>query len=144
MCHTVGSALLEEAEQEAIDGVQICGLCCSHRKNARVPATAAHAITRAIVLNAAGHMRESHHPADLFCGVLTAAHAAQKHLRLQEISEACRLPCVYFVDSGGANLPRQADVFPDRDHFGRIFYNQVSNTLLRFWMPVTGEIVSCI
>ena len=49
----------------------------------------------------------------------------QKHLRLQEIAEMCRLPCVYFVDSGGANLPRQADVFPDRDHFGRIFYNQV-------------------
>jgi 3-methylcrotonyl-CoA carboxylase beta subunit len=37
----------------------------------------------------------------------------------------CKLPCLYFVDSGGANLPRQADVFPDRDHFGRIFYNQV-------------------
>ena len=67
----------------------------------------------------------------------------QKHLRLQEIAEACRLPCVYFVDSGGANLPRQADVFPDRDHFGRIFYNQVSNKLLLFWMPVTGETVSC-
>ena len=49
----------------------------------------------------------------------------QKHLRLQEVAEMCRLPCVYFVDSGGANLPRQADVFPDRDHFGRIFYNQV-------------------
>ena len=51
--------------------------------------------------------------------------AVQKHLRLQEVAEMCRLPCVYFVDSGGANLPRQADVFPDRDHFGRIFYNQV-------------------
>lgn len=50
---------------------------------------------------------------------------AQKHLRLQEVAERCRLPCVYLVDSGGANLPRQADVFPDRDHFGRIFYNQV-------------------
>ena len=50
----------------------------------------------------------------------------QKHLRLQEIAEMCRLPCIYFVDSGGANLPRQADVFPDRDHFGRLFYNQVS------------------
>lgn len=50
----------------------------------------------------------------------------QKHLRLQEIAEMCFLPCVYFVDSGGANLPRQADVFPDRDHFGRIFYNQAS------------------
>ncbi|CAD7701972.1 unnamed protein product [Ostreobium quekettii] len=48
----------------------------------------------------------------------------KKHLRLQEVAEACGLPCVYFVDSGGANLPRQADVFPDRDHFGRIFYNQ--------------------
>eukprot|EP00775_Hariotina_reticulata_P005920 gene5920-6160_t len=48
----------------------------------------------------------------------------KKHLRLQEIAEACRLPCLYLVDSGGANLPRQAEVFPDRDHFGRIFYNQ--------------------
>ncbi|KAA6424690.1 MAG: Methylcrotonyl- carboxylase carboxyl transferase subunit [Trebouxia sp. A1-2] len=48
----------------------------------------------------------------------------KKHLRLQEIAEQCRLPCIYFVDSGGANLPRQADVFPDRDHFGRIFFNQ--------------------
>ena len=48
----------------------------------------------------------------------------KKHLRLQEVAAACRLPCVYLVDSGGANLPRQADVFPDRDHFGRIFYNQ--------------------
>ncbi|CAL8464535.1 g4070 [Coccomyxa elongata] len=48
----------------------------------------------------------------------------KKHLRLQEVAEMCRLPCIYFVDSGGANLPRQADVFPDRDHFGRIFYNQ--------------------
>lgn len=48
----------------------------------------------------------------------------QKHLRLQEIASACRLPAIYLVDSGGANLPRQADVFPDRDHFGRIFYNQ--------------------
>lgn len=48
----------------------------------------------------------------------------KKHLRLQEIATACRLPCVYIVDSGGANLPRQADVFPDRDHFGRIIYNQ--------------------
>lgn len=48
----------------------------------------------------------------------------KKHLRMQEIAQACRLPCVYLVDSGGANLPRQADVFPDRDHFGRIFYNQ--------------------
>ncbi|MDP9111134.1 MAG: methylcrotonoyl-CoA carboxylase, partial [Candidatus Eremiobacteraeota bacterium] len=48
----------------------------------------------------------------------------KKHLRAQEIAEQNHLPCVYLVDSGGAFLPQQADVFPDRDHFGRIFYNQ--------------------
>ncbi len=48
----------------------------------------------------------------------------KKHLRAQEIAEECRLPCVYLVDSGGANLPNQDEVFPDREHFGRIFYNQ--------------------
>jgi 3-methylcrotonyl-CoA carboxylase beta subunit len=48
----------------------------------------------------------------------------KKHLRAQEIAEANHLPCVYLVDSGGANLPNQDQVFPDRDHFGRIFYNQ--------------------
>jgi len=48
----------------------------------------------------------------------------KKHLRAQEIALQNRLPCVYLVDSGGANLPHQADVFPDREHFGRIFYNQ--------------------
>jgi len=48
----------------------------------------------------------------------------KKHLRAQEIAEPNRLPCVYLVDSGGANLPHQAEVFPDRDHFGRIFFNQ--------------------
>jgi 3-methylcrotonyl-CoA carboxylase beta subunit len=48
----------------------------------------------------------------------------KKHLRAQEIAAQCRLPCVYLVDSGGANLPNQDEVFPDRDHFGRIFYNQ--------------------
>ena len=48
----------------------------------------------------------------------------KKHLRAQEIAEQCHLPCVYLVDSGGANLPNQDEVFPDRDHFGRIFYNQ--------------------
>ncbi|AOZ69771.1 methylcrotonoyl-CoA carboxylase [Rhodobacter xanthinilyticus] len=48
----------------------------------------------------------------------------KKHLRAQEIAEDCGLPCVYLVDSGGANLPNQDEVFPDRDHFGRIFYNQ--------------------
>ena len=48
----------------------------------------------------------------------------KKHLRAQEIAAECRLPCLYLVDSGGANLPNQDEVFPDRDHFGRIFYNQ--------------------
>ncbi|NKX38073.1 carboxyl transferase domain-containing protein [Tritonibacter mobilis] len=48
----------------------------------------------------------------------------KKHLRAQEIAEENNLPCVYLVDSGGANLPQQDEVFPDRDHFGRIFYNQ--------------------
>src|SRR5205823_5953698 len=50
----------------------------------------------------------------------------KKHLRLQEIAEHNHLPCVYLVDSGGAFLPLQADVFPDRDHFGRIFFNQAN------------------
>ncbi len=48
----------------------------------------------------------------------------KKHLRAQEIAAQNRLPCIYLVDSGGANLPSQDEVFPDRDHFGRIFYNQ--------------------
>jgi 3-methylcrotonyl-CoA carboxylase beta subunit len=48
----------------------------------------------------------------------------KKHLRAQEIAQECHLPVVSLVDSGGANLPNQDDVFPDRDHFGRIFYNQ--------------------
>ena len=48
----------------------------------------------------------------------------KKHLRAQEIALENRLPCIYLVDSGGAFLPLQAEVFPDRDHFGRIFYNQ--------------------
>ncbi|KIT48290.1 methylcrotonoyl-CoA carboxylase [Vibrio parahaemolyticus 901128] len=48
----------------------------------------------------------------------------KKHLRAQEIAQRCQLPCVYLVDSGGANLPHQSDVFPDKDHFGRIFFNQ--------------------
>ncbi|TDE40203.1 carboxyl transferase domain-containing protein [Antarcticimicrobium sediminis] len=50
----------------------------------------------------------------------------KKHLRAQEIAAECALPCVYLVDSGGANLPQQDEVFPDRDHFGRIFYNQAN------------------
>ena len=48
----------------------------------------------------------------------------KKHIRAQEIAQANRLPCIYLVDSGGANLPNQAEVFPDRDHFGRFFFNQ--------------------
>jgi 3-methylcrotonyl-CoA carboxylase beta subunit len=48
----------------------------------------------------------------------------KKHLRAQEVAASNRLPCVYLVDSGGANLPHQTEVFPDREHFGRIFYNQ--------------------
>jgi len=50
----------------------------------------------------------------------------KKHLRAQEIAEQNHLPCIYLVDSGGANLPHQAEVFPDRDHFGRIFFNQAN------------------
>lgn len=50
----------------------------------------------------------------------------KKHLRAQEIAEQNQLPCIYLVDSGGANLPHQAEVFPDREHFGRIFFNQAN------------------
>ena len=50
----------------------------------------------------------------------------KKHVRAQEIAQQNNLPCIYLVDSGGANLPNQDDVFPDRDHFGRIFYNQAN------------------
>ena len=50
--------------------------------------------------------------------------SVKKHLRAQAIAEQNNLPCIYLVDSGGANLPRQDEVFPDREHFGRIFYNQ--------------------
>ncbi len=50
----------------------------------------------------------------------------KKHLRAQEIAQQNRLPCIYLVDSGGANLPSQDEVFPDRDHFGRIFFNQAN------------------
>jgi acetyl-CoA carboxylase carboxyltransferase component len=55
----------------------------------------------------------------------------KKHLRAQEIAEQNRLPCVYLVDSGGAFLPLQADVFPDREHFGRIFYNEAQMSAAR-------------
>ncbi|QIG80709.1 carboxyl transferase domain-containing protein [Stakelama tenebrarum] len=54
----------------------------------------------------------------------------KKHLRAQEIAEQNRLPCIYLVDSGGANLPHQAEVFPDKDHFGRIFFNQANMSAL--------------
>src|SRR5471032_2299509 len=50
----------------------------------------------------------------------------KKHLRAQEVALQNNLPCVYLVDSGGAFLPLQAEVFPDREHFGRIFYNQAT------------------
>jgi 3-methylcrotonyl-CoA carboxylase beta subunit len=50
----------------------------------------------------------------------------KKHLRAQEIARENRLPCIYLVDSGGGNLPNQADIFPDREHFGRIFFNQAT------------------
>ncbi|MFL5002558.1 MAG: carboxyl transferase domain-containing protein, partial [Xanthobacteraceae bacterium] len=54
----------------------------------------------------------------------------KKHLRAQEVARENRLPCIYLVDSGGANLPHQTDVFPDREHFGRIFYNQATLSAL--------------
>ena len=50
----------------------------------------------------------------------------KKHLRAQDVARTNRLPCIYLVDSGGANLPNQDEVFPDRDDFGRIFYNQAT------------------
>jgi 3-methylcrotonyl-CoA carboxylase beta subunit len=55
----------------------------------------------------------------------------KKHLRAQEIARENRLPCIYLVDSGGANLPTQTEVFPDREHFGRIFYNQANLSAAR-------------
>src|SRR5690349_8024695 len=54
----------------------------------------------------------------------------KKHVRAQEIAQQNHLPCIYLVDSGGAFLPLQADIFPDRDHFGRIFYNQAQMSAL--------------
>ncbi len=56
--------------------------------------------------------------------------SVKKHLRAQEIAQQNRLPCIYLVDSGGAYLPLQDEVFPDRDHFGRIFYNQANMSAL--------------
>src|SRR5687767_5922677 len=54
----------------------------------------------------------------------------KKHLRAQEVARENRLPCIYLVDSGGANLPNQDEVFPDRDHFGRIFFNEANMSAL--------------
>ena len=66
----------------------------------------------------------------------------KKHLRAQEIAEKNHLPCVYLVDSGGAFLPLQAEVFPDRDHFGRIFYNQ-ANMSAKGISQVSAVLGSC-
>src|SRR5262245_40694965 len=66
----------------------------------------------------------------------------KKHLRAQEIAEQNGLPCVYLVDSGGAFLPLQADVFPDRDHFGRIFYNQAQMSAKRI-PQIAAVMASC-
>ena len=66
----------------------------------------------------------------------------KKHLRAQEIARENRLPCIYLVDSGGANLPNQAEIFPDREHFGRIFYNQA--TLSALGVPQIASVMgSC-
>src|SRR5439155_18717335 len=66
----------------------------------------------------------------------------KKHLRAQDIARENHLPCIYLVDSGGANLPNQTEVFPDRDHFGRIFYNQA--TLSAEGIPqIAGVLGSC-
>ena len=63
----------------------------------------------------------------------------KKHLRAQEIARENRLPCIYLVDSGGANLPHQTEVFPDREHFGRIFYNQAQPVRARHSADRRGD-----
>jgi 3-methylcrotonyl-CoA carboxylase beta subunit len=70
----------------------------------------------------------------------------KKHLRAQEVALENRLPCIYLVDSGGANLPFQAEEFPDRNHFGRIFYNQaimsaqgIAQVLYQLLQSLTGD-----
>ncbi|MGB3811302.1 MAG: carboxyl transferase domain-containing protein [Parvibaculum sp.] len=66
----------------------------------------------------------------------------KKHVRAQEIARENRLPCIYLVDSGGANLPNQAELYPDREHFGRIFYNQA--TLSEIGIPQIAVVMgSC-
>ncbi|MEM7464891.1 MAG: carboxyl transferase domain-containing protein, partial [Pseudomonadota bacterium] len=80
----------------------------------------------------AGIGRVSGHEVMIICNDATVKGGTyypmtvKKHLRAQEIAMQNNLPCVYLVDSGGANLPNQDQVFPDRDHFGRIFYNQAN------------------
>jgi len=66
----------------------------------------------------------------------------KKHLRAQEVAAQNKLPCIYLVDSGGANLPHQAEVFPDRDHFGRIFYNE-SNMSAQGIPQIAAVLGSC-
>ena len=66
----------------------------------------------------------------------------KKHLRAQEIALRLNLPCIYLVDSGGAFLPLQAEVFPDRDHFGRIFYNQARMSAARVFQ-IAAVLGSC-
>ena len=68
--------------------------------------------------------------------------SVKKHLRAQEIAAENRLPCIYLVDSGGANLPRQDEVFPDREHFGRIFFNQ-ANMSARGIAQIAAVMGSC-
>jgi 3-methylcrotonyl-CoA carboxylase beta subunit len=70
----------------------------------------------------------------------------KKHLRAQEIARENRLPCIYLVDSGGANLPNQAEIFPDKEHFGRIFYNQATPAFRRSppsWAPARRAVPMC-
>jgi len=97
--------------------------------------TAAHDVYDAAVPSAgviAGVGRISGHECMVVCNDATVKGGTyfpltvKKHLRAQEIAQQNHLPCVYLVDSGGANLPNQDEVFPDRDHFGRIFYNQAN------------------
>ena len=98
-----------------------------------VGATAAHGMYEGVAPSAgviAGIGTVEGHEVMLICNDATVKGGTyypmtvKKHLRAQEIAEENNLPCVYLVDSGGANLPNQDEVFPDRDHFGRIFYNQ--------------------
>ena len=68
----------------------------------------------------------------------------KKHLRAQAIAAENNLPCIYLVDSGGANLPRQDEVFPDRDHFGRIFFNQANMSAQNIPQSTTSNAISTV